>query len=179
MPIFITTLFHLPPLLPLHHLGDHVGRGWGWCQAISWWLPLLKLRNSIWALILPMALSPFNVICGPSSASPFLNPSLNPLGLTEQANLDFPQIVPTGHSRDLQLSLSAAIGFWNDWFSALLYLDDQKPLPTTMCDAKSEANIDYIVKNAAQGLRPVSGRLYSRGKQRVWPWWLSPPCQSP
>ena len=100
---------------------------------------LLKLRNSIWALILPMALSPFNVI-----------------------------IMRTFFRKSIPESIiESAIGFWNDWFSALLYLDDQNLFPLQYVLMQIQANIDYIVKNAAQGASAVSGVSIPREATRM------------
>ena len=131
---------------------------------------LLKLRNSIWALILPMALSPFNVII----MRTFFRKSI-PESIIESARIDgagefriFRQIVlPLAIPGIATISLFAAIGFWNDWFSALLYLDDQNLFPLQYVLMQIQANIDYIVKNAAQGASAVSGVSIPRGATRM------------
>ena len=131
---------------------------------------LLKLRNSIWALILPMALSPFNVII----MRTFFRKSI-PESIIESARIDgagefriFRQIVlPLAIPGIATISLFAAIGFWNDWFSALLYLDDQNLFPLQYVLMQIQANIDYIVKNAAQGASAVSGVSIPRETTRI------------
>ena len=131
---------------------------------------LLKLRNSIWALILPMALSPFNVII----MRTFFRKSI-PESIIESARIDgagefriFRQIVlPLAIPGIATISLFAAIGFWNDWFSALLYLDDQNLFPLQYVLMQIQANIDYIVKNAAQGASAVSGVSIPREATRM------------
>lgn len=131
---------------------------------------LLKLRNSIWALILPMALSPFNVII----MRTFFRKSI-PDSIIESARIDgagefriFRQIVlPLAVPGIATISLFAAIGFWNDWFSALLYLDDQKLFPLQYVLMQIQANIDYIVKNGAQGVATVSGVSIPREATRM------------
>ncbi|WP_315271774.1 carbohydrate ABC transporter permease [uncultured Abiotrophia sp.] len=131
---------------------------------------LLKLRNSIWALILPMALSPFNVII----MRTFFRKSI-PESIIESARIDgagefriFRQIVlPLAIPGIATISLFAAIGFWNDWFSALLYLDDQNLFPLQYVLMQIQANIDYIVKNAAQGASTVSGVSIPREATRM------------
>ena len=131
---------------------------------------LLKLRNSIWALILPMALSPFNVII----MLTLFRRSI-PESIIESARIDgagefriFRQIVlPLAIPGIATISLFAAIGFWNDWFSALLYLDDQNLFPLQYVLMQIQANIDYIVKNAAQGASAVSGVSIPREATRM------------
>ena len=108
---------------------------------------LLKLRNSIWALILPMALSPFNVII----MRTIFRKSI-PESIIESARIDGagefrifrPLVLPLAIPGIATISLFAAIGFWNDWFSALLYLDDQNLFPLQYVLMQIQANIDYI-----------------------------------
>ena len=98
-----------------------------------------------------------------------------PESIIESARIDgagefriFRQIVlPLAIPGIATISLFAAIGFWNDWFSALLYLDDQNLFPLQYVLMQIQANIDYIVKNAAQGASAVSGVSIPREATRM------------
>ncbi|MDO4431701.1 MAG: carbohydrate ABC transporter permease [Aerococcaceae bacterium] len=115
---------------------------------------LLNLKNSIWALILPMAVSPFNVII----MRTFFKKSV-PDSIIESARIDganeftiFGKIVlPLAVPGIATISLFAAIGFWNDWFNALLYIDDQSLYPLQYLLMSIQSNIDFITKNASLG----------------------------
>lgn len=82
---------------------------------------LLQLKDTIWALILPMAVSPFNIIV----MRTFFKRSVSD-SIIESARIDgaselriFVQIVlPLAVPGIATISLFAALGYWNDWFNA-------------------------------------------------------------
>lgn len=86
----------------------------------------LGLLNSYWALILPLAISPFNLIVIINNFKRF------PTELIEAAHMDgcsemgtFLKIVlPLSKPIIATFALFYAVGLWNDFFSALLYITD-------------------------------------------------------
>lgn len=92
----------------------------------------LHLLNTMWALILPKAVSLFNVII----AKTFFQETI-PNELLEQAKIDgcsdfifFIKIVmPLSKSIIAVLALFYAVGYWNSFFDALIYLGDEKMYP--------------------------------------------------
>ena len=85
---------------------------------------LLQLKDTIWALILPLALGPFNILVMRTfSRKPCLTVLLNRHVLMAQVKCAFCQhCVTTSRSGIATISLFAALGYWNDWFNALLYI---------------------------------------------------------
>ena len=91
----------------------------------------LGLYDSLWALILPGALSVYNsVIC--KTAIEAVPDSLSESAYIDGANdliilfrIIFPLIVPT----TMVLLLYYGIGHWNGWFNASIYLQDNYKLP--------------------------------------------------
>lgn len=89
------------------------------------------LLNSLWALILPTMVSGFNVIVLRSFFQSI------PVELTESATIDgasewqvFSRIVmPLSKAVLAVIGLFYAVGYWNAFFSALLYLDDASKWP--------------------------------------------------
>lgn len=92
----------------------------------------MGLFNSIWALVLPCAISVYNIII----TRTFFETSISE-ALVEAASID-----GSGHFRTfftIVLPLSApiiavmvvffAVGYWNDWFRALIYLSDSSKSP--------------------------------------------------
>lgn len=112
---------------------------------------LLHLKNTIWALILPPALSTFNIII----MRTFFKRSV-PDAIIESARIDgasdiriFLQIVlPLSVPGLATIGLFAAIGYWNDWFNALLYITDSKLYPLQYVLMNIQNNLDYLVNNA-------------------------------
>ena len=86
---------------------------------------ILHLRNSIWALILPLAVSPFNIVI----CKTFFKTTI-PDSIVESAKIDgaghtkiFFQITfPLGKPILVTMGLFSALAYWNDWTNGLYYL---------------------------------------------------------
>lgn len=94
----------------------------------------LGLKNSMWAVVLPGALSVFNLLVMKSF---FEN---MPRELEEAAQIDglgwfgiFTRIVlPLSKAVIATMILFYSVAIWNDWFTAFLYLDQQNLFPVTL-----------------------------------------------
>lgn len=115
--ILLFSLLFTPGLIPLYLTVKQVG-----------------LLNSYWALILPGLISAFNVIV---LRAFFMN---IPNELFESARIDgasdwhiFTRIVlPLSKAVLAVIGLFYAVGYWNAFFGALLYLSDQSKWPLTL-----------------------------------------------
>ncbi|GMA33258.1 carbohydrate ABC transporter permease [Litorihabitans aurantiacus] len=95
---------------------------------------VLGWRNSMWAIVVPGALSVFNLLVMKSFFENF------PAELEEAAAIDglstygvFARIVlPLSKAVLATMTLFYAVGLWNSWFSAFLYLDDKELFPVTV-----------------------------------------------
>jgi putative aldouronate transport system permease protein len=113
---------------------------------------LLHLKDTVFALILPMALSPFNIIV----MRTFFRRTV-PESIIESSRIDgasefrtFTQIVlPLAVPGIATISLFAALGYWNDWFNALLYIQSDNLVPLQYFLMKIQNNIDYMTQNAS------------------------------
>ncbi|MDF0479383.1 carbohydrate ABC transporter permease [Vagococcus sp. PNs007] len=121
---------------------------------------MLGLKDSIWALILPMALSPFNIIV----MRTFYRRSV-PDAIIEAAKIDgaselrtFLQIVlPLSVPGIATISLFAALAYWNDWFNALLYIQSDNLVPLQYLLMKIQGSIDFMMQNTALGAQVTGG----------------------
>ena len=121
---------------------------------------LLQLKDTIWALILPMAVSPFNIIV----MRTFFKRSVSD-SIIESARIDgaselriFVQIVlPLAVPGIATISLFAALGYWNDWFNALLYIQKDSLIPLQYLLMKIQNNIQYLTQNAGASSQLVGG----------------------
>lgn len=94
----------------------------------------LQMRDSIWALILPMAINTFNLILMMNYFSSL------PESLEESAKLDgcndfqilFKIILPSSKPIVMTIILFYAVFYWNDWFMAMLFISDQKMYPLSL-----------------------------------------------
>lgn len=116
---------------------------------------ILHLRNSIWALILPLAVSPFNIVI----CKTFFKTTI-PDSIVESAKIDgagqlriFAQIIlPISKPIIATIALFAAFGYWNDWFQASLYISDKNLQTLQSMLNNIQNNIEYIANNPYGGL---------------------------
>ena len=108
----------------------------------------LKLLNTIWAIILPTALSAYNVIVSRT----FFMTSI-PEELHESAELDgcgefrylLSIVLPLSKAILAVLVLWIAIGLWNSYFNPMIYLNDKAkyPLQLILREILLMANVDF------------------------------------
>ena len=90
------------------------------------------LLNTVWVMIVPFAVSPYNIIV----ARTFFQESI-PNGLWEAAQVDgsstfryfFQIVLPLSKAILAVIGFWTAVGIWNSWFNALIYLTDQNLQP--------------------------------------------------
>lgn len=116
---------------------------------------ILGLRDSIWALILPLACSSFSVtIC-----RTFFRTTV-PDALIEAAKIDGAGqfkiwsgiVLPISKPVMATIGMFAAFGYWNDWFQASLYISDQKLLTMQAMLNSIQNNLEYLANNPYGGL---------------------------
>ncbi|SDM55996.1 carbohydrate ABC transporter permease [Sediminibacillus halophilus] len=111
---------------------------------------LLHLKNTIWALILPLAVNAFYILI----MRTFFMRSV-PEPLLESARIDgagewriFFQIVfPLALPGIATIALFSTLGYWNDWFHALLFIDEPQLVPLQSLLMKIENNIEFLTQN--------------------------------
>lgn len=107
----------------------------------------LNITNTIWAMMIPGAVSIFNVII---TRTYFINSI--PSSLQEAAELDGANsyqfltkvVLPLSKPILAVIALYYGVGHWNDFFSALIYINNKDlfPLQTFMRDLLVQNNID-------------------------------------
>lgn len=123
---------------------------------------VLGLRNSIWSLILPLCMSTFSIMV----LRTFYQMSV-PDSLIESAYMDganewliyFKIVLPLSLPGLATIALFLTLGYWNDWFSALLYTDNNELIPLQYMLMKMESNIEFISSNASKMGMTESGAL--------------------
>lgn len=114
--LFIIPMFVSGGLIPIYLTIKNVG-----------------LLDTFWVMVIPFAVSSYNIIV----ARTFFNNSI-PAGLWEAAQIDgcgtiryfFSMVLPLSKAILAVISLWTAVGIWNSWFNALIYLtnDNLQPL---------------------------------------------------
>jgi putative aldouronate transport system permease protein len=116
---------------------------------------LLGLKDNVWALILPLAVSSFNVII----CKTFFRTTI-PDSLIESAKIDgaaqlniFARIVlPISKPVIATIGLFLCFGYWNDWFQSSLYITDTHLYSLQALLNSIQKNIQYLASNPAAGL---------------------------
>ncbi len=118
---------------------------------------ILNLRDSIWVLILPLAVSSFNV----TIARTFFRTTI-PDSIIESARIDgasqmtifFQIVLPISKPVLATIGLFLAFGYWNDWYQSMLYIspraDDLKSLQAMLTTMQKQ--LEYLTKNPTAGL---------------------------
>lgn len=110
----------------------------------------LDLKNTIWALILPLAMNAFYIII----MRTFFIKSVSE-SILESARMDgasewrifFQIIFPLSLPGIATIALFSTLGYWNDWFNALLYIDNPNLVPLQSLLMKIEANLEFMRQN--------------------------------
>ena len=112
----------------------------------------LGLKNTIWALILPICVSSFHIII----LRTFFKTTV-PDAVVESAKIDgasewtlFLKIVlPISLPAIATIALFLTLGFWNDWFNAMLYIDKNSLIPLQYLLIRLETSMEFLANNTA------------------------------
>lgn len=112
----------------------------------------IGLEDSLWSLILPMALSSYNMIITRSAFEAI------PDSMEESARLDgaghmrilFSIMLPLARATIAVIVLYYAVSHWNSWFNAVLFINDRKKYPLQL--VLREILIQNDTSNMAQGV---------------------------
>jgi putative aldouronate transport system permease protein len=120
---------------------------------------VLHLKDTMWVLILPLAVSSWNV----TISRTFFRSTI-PDSIIESAKIDgasqmtiFTQIVlPISKPVLATIGLFLAFGYWNDWFQAQLYIssDELRSLQSMLNQIQN--NVAYLTKNPTAMLTSTS-----------------------
>ena len=116
-----------------------------------------RLKDNIWSLILPLLCSPFNIII----LRTFYSTSV-PEALIESAKIDgsnefrtfFKIIAPISLPGIATIALFYTLGYWNDWFNAMLYIDSLNKVPLQAFLMRIQSSLD-LLKNSTGGVEAL------------------------
>lgn len=116
----------------------------------------LHLKNSYWALILPGLISAWNIFLMRNFMSSI------PDSIAESAKIDgandalifFKLYVPLSKPGLATVGLFTGLGYWNNWFSAMLYIDRPALFPLQYLLNKMLGSVKAL-QDAAQGGVPI------------------------
>lgn len=111
---------------------------------------VLMLKDTVWALILPLCLNSFNIIV----LRTFFKTSI-PDAVVESAKIDgasewrlfFQIVIPMALPGLATIGLFLTLGYWNDWFNAMMYMDSKDWVPLQYLLIQIESSIDWLASN--------------------------------
>lgn len=115
---------------------------------------ILGLRDSIWALILPMTLNAFYVIVLRTFFKGI------PLEIVEAAHIDgasefrtfLKVVLPLSKPGIATIGLFTVINYWNDWFYGMLYIFDTKKYPIQTLLQSMQNSLETLTSSSANAL---------------------------
>jgi len=123
---------------------------------LPWYLvctQILHLQNTVWAMILPMMVSPFNVFLMRNYFTTV------PTSVIESAEIDgcgvlmtFVRIViPLSKPIIATVTLFIALSYWNDWTHALWFIDERQLYPLQYMLYRIQSIIQFVREHGATG----------------------------
>ncbi|MEN6315046.1 MAG: carbohydrate ABC transporter permease [Clostridiaceae bacterium] len=117
----------------------------------------LGMIDKIWVMIIPGAVSAWNVIIFKTF---FLG---IPLSLRESAYIDgaghfrvlFSIIIPLSKALIATFTLFSVVGYWNDWFTAFLFLNSDNKMPIQLFLRRMLVLMEYTDSKNAEILRSL------------------------
>ncbi|GAC42336.1 permease component [Paenibacillus popilliae ATCC 14706] len=112
---------------------------------------VLHLKDTIWALILSLIMNAFYVLI----MRTFYNTTV-PDAIIESAKIDgagelrafITIVLPISLPGMATIGLFATLGFWNDWFNALMYIDNPALVPLQSMLMRIENSMQFLLNNA-------------------------------
>ena len=97
-----------------------------------------------------MLLSPFNIILMRSFFKKTIQAILESARIdgASEARIFFQICLPLSLPGIATITLLTALGFWNDWFNALLYIKSDNLYPLQYLLMQIQQNMDYIAKSS-------------------------------
>lgn len=113
---------------------------------------LMGLKDTIWALILPLAVNAFYIMI----LRTFYSTSV-PDAIIESGKIDgagefrifLKLVIPLSLPGLATIGLFSTLGYWNDWFNALLYIDNPNLVPLQSMLMRIETSMQFILQNAS------------------------------
>ena len=132
---------------------------------VPWYLvftQILHLQNTLWALILPSLVSPFNVFLMRNYFKTI------PSSLLEAAEIDgcgvmktaFVVVLPLSKPIIATISLFVGLGYWNNWANALYFIDERRLYPLQYMLYRIESLMRFIRENGAMANMEVPTQTF-------------------
>ncbi len=112
---------------------------------------LLGLKDSIWALIMPMLVNAFYIMIMRTFFATMVPGAIIESGKIDGAGefgIFFRLVLPLSLPGIATIALFNTLGYWNDWFNALLYIDNPNLVPLQSMLMRIENSMQFILQNS-------------------------------
>lgn len=111
---------------------------------------VLHMKDTIWALILPLSVNAFYIIV----MRTFYRTTIEE-GMIEAAKIDgagdasifIRMVLPISLPGIATIGLFSALAYWNDWFNAMLFIDKPELTPLQYMLSRIQNNLQYLLEN--------------------------------
>jgi len=142
---------------------------------------LVGIKDTIWALIFPMAVNAFYILIMRTFFS-----TMVPDAIIESGKIDgagefrtFARLVlPLSMPGLATIALFCTLGYWNDWFNALLYIDKPGLVPLQSMLMRIETSMQFLLQNASRASLNTGCCSRCPKSLRGWRWSCWRPVRS-
>jgi multiple sugar transport system permease protein/putative aldouronate transport system permease protein len=122
---------------------------------------LLHMRNTIWVLIIPGALNAYNMFLMRNFFATI------PASLSESAKIDgatdiriyWSIILPLAKPIMATIGLFSAMGYWNEWYKVLLFIDNRKLFTLQFLIMRLQQQVDFLSSSLNPAARSALGAV--------------------
>lgn len=111
----------------------------------------LKLFDTVWIFLLPSLVNAFYVIILRTFMQTSIPDSIMEAALIDGASffkIYYSIVMPLSKAGLATIGLFSLVGRWNNWFTAILYIDNPKLVPLQTVLQRIQRNIDFIKSNS-------------------------------
>lgn len=115
---------------------------------------VLHIQDTIWALILPYGVSAWFTMLmkGFMDSLPFEVVESAKIDGSSELNTFLKIIIPLSKPALATVGLFYALAYWNDWWLAMLYIQDEKLIPLQYYLQRIMSNIEFLTKSVQAGI---------------------------
>ncbi|RKP53000.1 carbohydrate ABC transporter permease [Cohnella endophytica] len=115
---------------------------------------VLHIQNTIWALILPYGVSAWFTMLmkGFMDSLPFEIVESAKIDGSSELNTFLRIIIPLSKPALATVGLFYALAYWNDWWLAMLYIQDERLIPLQYYLQRIMSNIEFLTKSVQAGI---------------------------
>ncbi|MEC0243863.1 carbohydrate ABC transporter permease [Paenibacillus dokdonensis] len=113
---------------------------------------MLHLKDTLWALILPLAVNAFYIMIMRTFYRTTVPDAIIEAGKIDGAGelrVFYSVVLPISLPGLATIGLFSTLGYWNDWFNALLYIDSPNLVPLQALLMRIENSMQFLVTNSA------------------------------